>query len=407
MLTGYRILDLTDEKGPLCSRILGDLGADVVKVEPPGGNRSRRMGPFYHDEPHPNKSLYFWSYNTNKRGVTLNLATSDGRALFKRLVAKADAVIESFMPLQLKAWGLGYHDLRAINPRLIMTSITPYGQSGPDAQYEDPDLVLMARGGLLYMSGETDGPPGRTRVPQSYNQAGAQAAMMTSLALYHRDVHGRGQHIDLSMQEAVANALISVQTHWDVLRVNERRGTSQVRGKVIGRYSWPCKDGYINWCWWVAPGWGQKNYPLLEWMTELGMQGDLWDQPWEEKSTADLKQAEVDHWEDVFGAFFKTQTKAEIYRQALKRRIMLFPTYEPSDVANYEQLRERNYWHEVEHPELGEKVTYPGAFVLTMANMWSLRRRPPLVGEHNREVFGDELGLTTEQLVSLKSAGVV
>ncbi|MEE9285874.1 MAG: CoA transferase, partial [Dehalococcoidia bacterium] len=405
---GIRILDLTrNVAGPFATKLLADYGADVLKVEPPGGDPSRKLGPFYHNVPHPEKSLYWFAYNTNKRGVTLNLGSADGRELFRRLVSSADVVVESFQPGYLPGHGLGYDDLKGLKPDLVMVSITPFGQTGPDALTPATDLVLMARGGLLYICGDSDAPPARVRVPQSYCQGGAQGAMAAAVALHHRDQTGVGQHIDLSIQEALANSLITVQQNWDVLQRIEERGTKQQRGNVIGQYAWRCADGYIAWCWWVAPGWGYKMYPLLEWMSEEGMAEDLWEWDWDDRSTNELNQQEVDHWEEVFSRFFLTHTKAEIYEQALKRRIMLFPTYTAADLAGYEQLHDRDYFQTIEHPELGEAITYPGAFVVTTEPMWSLRLRPPTIGEHNRQIYGGELKLSDQDLAVLKAAGAI
>ncbi len=407
MFDGYRILDLTDERGQLCARMLGDLGADVIKIEPPTGDPARRLGPFVDDDPHPGKSLTWFAYNTNKRGVTLNLETADGRDLFQRLVQTADAVVETFAPGYLARLGLGHDDLARLKPGLVLLSITPFGQSGPDAAAPATDLTLMARGGLLNICGEAGRPPARLRIPQSHTQAGAQGAMALALALRHRDQTGEGQHIDLSMQEAIAGALISVQQHWDLMRRNEGRGTKQRRGNVIGAYAWPCKDGHLAWCWWVAPGWGYKMYGILEWMTAEEKVADLWDWDWENRSTNELNQQEVDHWEQVFGDFFKAHTKAEIFEQALKRRIMLFPTYSGLDLAGYQQLHDRGYFQTVRHPELERDITYPGFFAKTSAETWSLRRRPPTLGEHNKEVYCGELKLSEADLSALKAAGAI
>ena len=189
---------------------------------------------------------------------------------------------------------------------------------------------------------------------------------------------------------------------------NEKRGTKQLRGGAVwGSYSWPAQDGYINWCWWVAPGWGYKMYPLMEWMTEEGKAGDLWDWDWENRSTNELNQEEVDHWENLFGQFFKSHTKHDIYEQALKRRVMLFPTYSAADLVEYPQLLDRQYFRDVAHPELGATIRYPGPWVTSSEELWSLRRRPPLIGEHNREIYRDELGLNEKDLGALKAAGAI
>ena len=408
MLDGFRALDLTGPEGQLCGRILGDLGADVIKVEPPGGDPSRRIAPFLGGAPGPDRSLYWHAYNVNKRGVTLDITTHDGRALLRRLADTADLIVESHPPGYLDGLGFDLEALRAARPSLVITSITPFGQTGPDSGRAAGDLLLMARGGLLNICGEDDGPPSRVRVSQSYCQAGAQAAVASIVALYAAERSGHGERIDVSMQEAVANSLISVQQHWDLLRVNERRGTTQLRGgKVLGRYSWPAKDGSVAWCWWVAPGWGFKMYPLMEWMTEEGMAGDLWDWDWENRSTNELEQDEVDHWEDIFGAFFKDPTTAEIYTEALKRRIMLFPTYTMEDLADYRQLAEREYFVDVDLPGAEAPVRFPGPWVAASGGEWALRRPAPAIGEHNREVYGGELDLTQDDLAALHAAGAI
>ena len=375
MLDGYRLLDLTGPEGQLCSRMLGDLGADVIKIEPPLGDSARAMGPFSGGLPGQDRSLYWQAYNSNKRGITLDITSADGQAILWDLATKADVIVESFAPGYLDSIGCGPTQFLTQLPHLVMTSITPFGQTGPDSQLPKEDILLLARGGLLNLCGEDDRPPSRIRVAQSYCQAGAQAAMASAMALRATMNSGVGTHIDVSIQEAVANSLISVQQHWDFLNINERRGTTQLRGgKVLGR-SWPTKDGSVAWCWWVAPGWGFKMYPLLEWMTEEGMVGDLWDWDWENRSTNELSQEEVDHWEELFGAFFLTHTKSEIYEQALERHIMLFPTYTMGDLVGYRQLLERDYFVDVVLAGADAPVQFPGAWIQTTHHEWAMRRR--------------------------------
>src|SRR3989304_4246953 len=159
MLSSYRVLDLADEKGLICGKILGDLGADIIKVEKPGGDLARRLGPFYHDDPDPEKSLFWFSLNTSKRGITLNIESVDGREIFKRLVKTADFVIESFPPGYLDKLGLGYFDLEKINPGVILVSIAPFGQTGPYRDWKTADIVAWAMGGNMAPWGEPDRPP--------------------------------------------------------------------------------------------------------------------------------------------------------------------------------------------------------------------------------------------------------
>ena len=181
LLSPYRVLDLTDERGLLCGKILADLGADVIQIEPPGGSSARDIGPFYHDEAHPEKSLFWWAYANNKRGVTLNLDTVDGRQLLQRLARGAHFLIESWPPGYLESLGLGYEALAAINPELIVVSITPFGQDGPYAHYKATDVTGMAMGGLMYLTGDPDRAPVRVGFPQFYLHgaaAGATGAML-------------------------------------------------------------------------------------------------------------------------------------------------------------------------------------------------------------------------------------
>ena len=187
MLGPYRVLDLTDEKGMLCGKILGDLGADVIKVERPGGDPVRQIGPFYNDEVDPEKSLLWFALNASKRGVTLDIETADGQETFRRLVETADFVVESFSPGYLDGLGLGYSALREVNPGVIVVSITPFGQTGPYRRYSGPDIVTWAMSGQLYPCGNADRPPVRvSHRALSYLHAGGAAAAGAMMALHHR-----------------------------------------------------------------------------------------------------------------------------------------------------------------------------------------------------------------------------
>ncbi len=226
-LRPYRVLDLSDEKGFLCGRMLGDLGADVIKVEPPGGDPSRLHGPFIRVEADSEKSLYWLAFNFNKRGVALNLETADGRELFKRMVEKADFLVETFRPGYLAGLGLGYESLKKLNSRLVMVSITPFGQTGPRAQWKADDIVAMAAGGYMAVTGDEDRPPLRVGVPQSYVLAGSQAAAGALLAHAMRQANGEGQHVDVSLQEAVASALNETMQFWHVEKQPGDRGVKR------------------------------------------------------------------------------------------------------------------------------------------------------------------------------------
>jgi crotonobetainyl-CoA:carnitine CoA-transferase CaiB-like acyl-CoA transferase len=247
MLSPYRVLDLTNERGQLCGRILGDLGADVVLVEPPGGSRSRH-GPFYKDEPHPDRSLYFWAFNWNKRGITLDLDGADDRGKLRRLVAGADFLIESETPGYLAGRGLGYKDLSAINPALIYISISAFGQGGPKAKYAESDLTVVAAGGPLLLTGDADRPPVRITLPQAYLHACADAAAAALIAHHERVRSGLGQHIDVSAQQSVAMAAFSQPLVPGLRATGVRRmGGGSKAGPIDARQV--CRRVTVTWCW--------------------------------------------------------------------------------------------------------------------------------------------------------------
>src|SRR5215472_460618 len=206
MLSPYRVLDLTTERGFLCGQILGDLGADVIKIEPPGGSSARRLAPFFEDRADPNRSIYWWAYNRNKRSITLNLETDEGRELLYRLAARSHFLIESDNPGYLAERRLGYPELAAQNSKLIYVSITPFGQDGPKASYADSDLVILAAGGPLLLGGDEDRPPLRVSMPQAYLHACGDAAAGALVAHHERQRSGLGQQVDVSAQQSVTIA---------------------------------------------------------------------------------------------------------------------------------------------------------------------------------------------------------
>ncbi|MCZ6789915.1 MAG: CoA transferase, partial [Chloroflexi bacterium] len=204
-----RVIDLADEKGVYCTKLLADLGADVIKIEKPGGDATRQIGPFWHDEPGPEKSLYFAYHNSAKRGVTLDLEHPDGQRIFKKFIGGADILVETFAPGYLDGLGLGYTDIKKLNPALVMTSITPFGQTGPHSHYKGSDIVACAMGGLMYQTGEADGPPTIGPGWQAYNMASSFATIATLAALHYRRVSGNGDHVDVSVQESISSILES------------------------------------------------------------------------------------------------------------------------------------------------------------------------------------------------------
>ncbi len=408
-LEGYRALDLTDEKGFSCGCILGDLGADVIKVEPPGGEPSRKIGPFYKDIVDPEKSLYWFAYNTNKRGVTLNLGLRDGQEIFKKLAETAHFIIESFSPGYLDSLGLGYSSLSRINQAIILTSITPFGQAGPYSHYKASDIVEMGMCGLMYLCGDPDRPPVRISFPQAYLHAGAEAAVGTLIAHYHREGTGEGQWVDVSAQEAAYMTTMNASLFWPLERRPLKRAGAWRTGLTSGalqRQIWRCQDGYVNMPIYGGLVGAKTNRALAEWMYVEGMSDDyLQSINWSNFDLTGVDQETWDHIEKLMGKFFLNRSKEELYSQGLRRGIMIYPVYTAEDIAKDAQLEARKYWIPVEHPELGETITYPGAIAKTSLTS-SVKKRAPLIGEHNQEVY-QELGFTRDKLLSLKEAGVI
>jgi crotonobetainyl-CoA:carnitine CoA-transferase CaiB-like acyl-CoA transferase len=407
------VLDLTTERGLLCGQILGDLGADVIKVEPPGGSPARRLGPFYQDQPHPDRSLLWWAYNRNKRGITLDLATPEGQAIFHRLVSNAHFLIESDNPGAMARLGLGYDALSAINPGLIYVSISAFGQDGPKASYVDSDLVILTASGPTILSGDSDRAPLRLSVPQAYLHACAEAATAALIANHERQRSGQGQYIDVSAQQAVAlatQAYILSGPYKDV-EIQRMAGGLKV-GPLTIRLLWPAKDGYVAITYLFGTAFGHFTKRLMDWIYAEGLcSEEIHAMDWVGFGGALFAGGEaIAKFEElklIVENFTKTKTKAELLQGALERTLLIAPISTLDEVVNSPQLNARGYWQEIEHPELGRSVTYPGPVVKFSESPIAYRRRPPLIGEHNREIYVDELGLTEQQVAELQSKGVL
>ncbi|HEX9871055.1 MAG TPA: CoA transferase, partial [Candidatus Tectomicrobia bacterium] len=342
LLSPYRVLDLTDERGILCGKILADLGADVIQIEPPGGSSARRIGPFYHDDPHPERSLFWWSYAANKRGITLNINSSDGRALLKRLVPSAHFLIESFPPGHMERLGLTYDTLAALNQGLIVVSISPFGQDGPYAHYRASDLIGMGMAGFMYVTGDPDRPPARVGVPHFYLHGAAAGATGAMIAHAQRVLSGRGQHVDASCQEAVARTLASAPQLFAIENTVIRRQGSyrQTGDTTFMRITWPCKDGFVNFQLSGGAGAGRSVNNLIQWMEEEG-QGDpvLTGLDWTTLGYGMINKALLERVVPPVERFLMSHTKAELFEGAVKRRILLFPVATAKDIMQNTQLQ--------------------------------------------------------------------
>lgn len=406
LLDSYRILDLADHRGQLCGKILADMGGDVVKIEPPGGDPVRRKGPFLHDDPHPEKSLYWFAHNTNKRSVTLDIAKEDGKRLLLEMVKNAKFLIESFSPDYLEDLGLSYAYLSVVNPSLVMVSITPFGRTGPYRHFKDSDSINMGMGGQMVLCGDPDRPPLCFTVEQSYCLAGMYAALAALAAHVYRERTGKGQHIDVSIQESVVLTTFNLHPFWELQGISLRReGALCMRGELTFRSCWECRDGFISWRLFTG-SWGRWTRALVDWMKEEGKAGDLANVPWEEIDMNMMSQEQINRFEAAFGDFFLQHTKKELFERALRGEFPLFPVNTTVDLLEDEQLEARGFWREVEYPELGLSITHPGPAFQPSEEACFIRRAPQ-IGEHNKEIYRDELGLSSEAVVILKGTGVI
>ena len=406
----YRVLDLTDEKGLIGGKLMGDLGADIIKIESPGGDPARKIGPFYHGDPHPEKSLYWMAFNLNKRGITLNLETSDGKSLFLQLVESSDFIIESFNPGYMESIGLGYEILNAVNPRIIVASITPFGQDGPYKDFKTSDLINVAMGGYSFTTGDPDRPPVRISFPISYSHAGAEAAAASVMAHYHRELTGEGQHIDVSIQECIVWTLMNTTTTWDLNQRDVTRGGSINIHPVTGmemRTVWACKDGDVSFI--IAGGaLGGSTNALTKWMGDEKQASDwILSIDWPSLDILDIDEETYGKASKEIGDFILSKTANELYARAVSDRIILAPVSTAELILSSPQLEAREGFVEISHPELGGTLTYPNAFAKMSAWNPRISRRSPLIGEHNNEIYIDELGLSQKDLITLRQSGSI
>jgi crotonobetainyl-CoA:carnitine CoA-transferase CaiB-like acyl-CoA transferase len=392
LLTPYVALDLAGPLGSLTGRVLADLGVDVILVEPPGGDPARNVPPYFFAEGHPPQSLAWLALNANKRSVTLDLKTEAGRTALLELTRTADFLIETYEPGHLEVLGLGYDRLRTINPRLIMVSITPFGQKGPHARWLASDLEIMALSGAMSLAGETDGEPMRVTVPQAAMWVGVEAAMGALTALVHRQVSGIGQQVDVSAQAAMLSALAHAPVFWDVSGIVPERAGVHITGRSTTgarmRAFWACRDGWINFILYGGTAGRHTNQQLVAWMAEKGLAPD-WLQAldWSTFDATRLDQEEVDRLEGPISRFMQTLTKQEFLEGAVQRQILGYPVATVADILSDRQLEARGFWQDVIDGTSGAALRIPGGFAVIDGERLPIRRGPPAVGEHNHEIL--------------------
>lgn len=402
-LEGLRIIEFCDELGSYCGRLLADLGAEVVKVEPPGGGRERHTPPYLKVAPEStDTSLAFWVHNTSKKSVVLDLDSGEGQVAARELILTADAVIEDNPVGWMADRGLGYATLHAAKPALVYTSITGFGQDGPHAHYTYSDIVGQAMGGMMTLAGEPADPPNMVYGNQADIGASIQAAQGTLVALIHAENTGEGQLVDVSAQESVSmNQETAMQT-WDLQKRNRvrtgERGMLPIQLPGAGNYH--CKDGDV-FCYVLAPG--GADYPVLvEWMREEGKQEDLDEEPYAsvvsqlnmafltqvlgnpEKAQAMVGQ--LMHINEVTARFFASMTANEAYVGGQNRRLLNGIVSTPRDLAENEQLRARQWFRQLEVDFLNASIEFPGP-PYRLSETPAVISRPPRLGEHTDEIL--------------------
>jgi len=378
---------------------LADVGADVIKVEPPGGDPMRRTGPFIDGAKSPENSHHWRYYNTNKRSITLEITSDAGRALLRRLAGTADVLLESFQPGYLDPLGLSYGHLSDGNPGLIYASLTPFGQTGPYKDYKGSDLVGFAMGGYMYVTGWPDTPPNKLWGLQAYHTTSNRGFIGILIALYHRLATGLGQQVDVSMQEAVTTTTEHVNTTYNYTGENAVRCGFRHGGQFVA--TWQCRDGYVSITTNTQKAWDD----LRAWMDREGMAGDLMDERYNGRFI--LRGEYGSHIEELVEAWTLTHTRQEITDWGQANHHPWGPVSTAAELLDNEQLWERGFYHEVDDYESRLKLVYPGApYKLSESG-----RRPsstaPRVGEHNQQVYCEELGLSQDELQELTEAGVL
>ena len=392
-----RVLDCTEGvAGPYCTKLLADFGAEVIKIEKLGeGDVARRMGPFLKDKLHPEKSGTFFYLNTNKESFTLNLTSETGAKVFKELVKEVDVLVESFVPGTMSELGLSYEILRETNPRLIMTSITYFGQTGSYRNYKATNLILYGLGGAMYTMRPSNKPTDRPVVEgglQAEYVTGVLSFIATVAAVLNRAVTNRGTWIDMSAMECVASTLMGHTAEYPYMGLVRRTNPFAIHGYPIG-YSVPCKDGWIS----LTPGiGGAPNIAFL-----IG-RPELQDDPLFARSSA--RMAEPEKFDALLLPWLKERNKWEITKEAQELRLAFTPVLSPGELFEDEQLKAREFFAKANHPAMGE-VSYPGAPARLSETPWQAGRAPRL-GEHNEEIY-QRFGYTKEELVKLREQGVI
>ncbi|MDY6933954.1 MAG: CoA transferase [Spirochaetota bacterium] len=397
-LEGLKVLEYCDfVSGPYCSKLLGDMGAEVIKIEKPGlGDKARRRGPFLNNIPHPEKSGLFLYLNINKLGITLNPETHTGKKILKELVKETDVLIEDRSPKEMKDMGLDYESLREINPSLIMTSVTPFGQNGTHRDYKAYDINMYYGSGMIYKPLPPDDENHQPMKGAGHfgdYTSGLTAAMATLCAQYVRENTGGGQYIDISKQEALIALLRVTSVTYPNYGLSDF-SLASIAGAMGGLQR--CKDGYVM----------LTTAEEHQWQAFIKLMGDP-----EWAKDPDLQdifsRANNYHkFEPYIKKWLMNHTKDEIYQggQALGCPVATISTTE--DIANSKQMKARDFFVEIEHKEAG-RLKYPQAPYRFSKSPCVTHRPAPLLGEHNEEIYCKHLCYSKDDLVKLAESGII
>jgi crotonobetainyl-CoA:carnitine CoA-transferase CaiB-like acyl-CoA transferase len=393
-LAGLRVLDLTWEiAGPYCTKLMADYGADVIKIERPGsGDRSRQLPPFFGNKPDPEASLHFLYLNTNKRGLTLNLKHESGRQIFLDLARRADVVVESFSPGVIDRLGIGWDVLNRINPRLILTSISNFGQTGPYRDLPATELTEYAMSGMMTISGSQDREPLKHGLSQGQYSAGTNAAYITATLTYTQAMGAPGQWIDVSILESLSSELVMNEPHYAWM--GSIQGRRPPAGDVLNNIA-ATSDGYV-----VLQLGGSSKWSDIADMLEMP---ELNDPRFE---TAQARARNAEELDTLLAERLRQRGKHEWFDEAAKRRILFGIAQDPQDLLNCPQLNARGYWVPVEHPRTGT-LRYPGEPVRMSSTPWQQRFPAPLLGQHTDQILGDELGFSAAEIAGLRAERVI
>ncbi len=396
-LADVRVLDLTHLlTGPFATKLLADYGAEVIKIEPPGGEPGRRLAPFKGDDPHPEKSGPFFMLNTNKRSVTLNLKSTEGRKILLDLARESNIVVENFRPGVMASLGIGYEDLKAVRPDVVLLSISNFGQYGPFRDWKGSDSILYGMGGEMHSVGLKGRAPTKQGGTVTLFQAGAMSALAAMAGVTAQRVHGVGQWIDLSIYEGQAG---SADRRIMAIMAWQFAGALQEKPEIGQTFSsgvFPCKDGYV-----------EVFGDIAKWSMFAAMLGnppELMGEEWHRPTVA-LDPAKKEILDAILYPWLMARTKVEVWHEAQKHKVLCGPLYTPEDLMADEYYRERGFWVDVENAVMG-KMQIPGRFFVMSESPWALRRPAPLLGEHTSEVLSG-LGYTPDQVVTLRQTGVI